>query len=102
MNETPRKTTVTLEDLLRVKRAEQPPAEFWTDFERGMRAKQLAAKRNHLEAARDAKRARVDVHEGYDEGKSYIRRYDTKSEFLIKNGSFPQCRRAYLSACPPG
>ena len=43
MNETPRKTTVTLEDLLRVKRAEQPPAEFWTDFERGMRAKQLAA-----------------------------------------------------------
>ena len=49
-----------------------------------------------------AKRARVDVHEGYDEGKSYIRRYDTKSEFLIKNGSFPQCRRAYLSACPPG
>ena len=43
MNDTPRKTTVTLEDLLRVKRAEQPPAEFWADFERGMRAKQLAA-----------------------------------------------------------
>ncbi|RFC46130.1 MAG: hypothetical protein DUW69_001746 [Verrucomicrobia bacterium] len=43
MNDTPRKTTVTLEDLLRVKRAEQPPVEFWADFERGMRAKQLAA-----------------------------------------------------------
>ena len=43
MNDTPRKTTVTLEDLLRVKRAEQPPAEFWADFERGMRDKQLAA-----------------------------------------------------------
>ncbi len=43
MNDTPRKTTVTLEDLLRVKRAEQPPAEFWADFERGMRSKQLAA-----------------------------------------------------------
>jgi hypothetical protein len=38
----PRKT-VTLEDLLRVKRAEQPPAEFWDQFERGMRTKQLAA-----------------------------------------------------------
>ena len=37
------KTTVTLEDLLRVKRAEQPPAEFWSQFERDMRAKQLAA-----------------------------------------------------------
>jgi len=43
MNEAPRKTTVTLEDLLRVKRAEQPPAEFWSEFERGLRTKQLAA-----------------------------------------------------------
>lgn len=43
MNEAPRKTTVTLEDLLRLKRAEQPPAEFWTEFERGLRTKQLAA-----------------------------------------------------------
>ncbi|HTO03416.1 MAG TPA: hypothetical protein VL069_06930, partial [Opitutus sp.] len=37
------KTTVTLEDLLRLKRAEQPPAEFWNDFDRELRAKQLAA-----------------------------------------------------------
>lgn len=34
---------VTLEDLLRVKRSERPPAEFWLDFERRLRAKQLAA-----------------------------------------------------------
>jgi hypothetical protein len=38
-----KKTTVSLEDLLRVKRAERPPAEFWTQFERELRAKQLAA-----------------------------------------------------------
>lgn len=37
------KKTVTLEDLLRVKRAERPPAEFWNDFDRELRAKQLAA-----------------------------------------------------------
>jgi hypothetical protein len=43
MNEKSRKTQITLEDLLRVKRAERPPAEFWTEFERGMRTKQLAA-----------------------------------------------------------
>ena len=43
MNDRPRKTTVTLDELLRLKRAEQPPAEFWAQFERGMRAKQLAA-----------------------------------------------------------
>jgi len=34
---------VTLEDLLRAKRAERPPAEFWTRFEEELRAKQLAA-----------------------------------------------------------
>lgn len=34
---------VTLEQLLRVKRAERPPQEFWQHFEREMRVKQLAA-----------------------------------------------------------
>jgi len=37
------KPTVTVEDLLRVKRAERPTAEFWADFDRELRAKQLAA-----------------------------------------------------------
>ena len=34
---------VTIEDLLRVKRAERPSPEFWTRFETDLRAKQLAA-----------------------------------------------------------
>lgn len=38
-----KKTTVSLEDLLRVKRAERPPPEFWAQFDREMRVKQLAA-----------------------------------------------------------
>lgn len=37
----PRK--VTVEDLLRLKRAERPSAEFWSQFEEDLRAKQLAA-----------------------------------------------------------
>lgn len=37
------KRPVTIEDLLRLKRAEHPPAEFWNDFDRALRAKQLAA-----------------------------------------------------------
>jgi hypothetical protein len=37
----PRK--VTVEDLLRVKRAERPPPAFWAGFEKELRAKQLAA-----------------------------------------------------------
>ena len=34
---------VTVEDLIRLKRAERPPAEFWTRFESEMRSKQLSA-----------------------------------------------------------
>ena len=34
---------VSLEDLLRLKRAERPPPEFWTQFESDLRQKQLAA-----------------------------------------------------------
>ena len=37
------KRPVTLEDLLRLKRAERPAAEFWSQFDRELRAKQLAA-----------------------------------------------------------
>jgi hypothetical protein len=37
------KRPITIEDLLRLKRAERPPAEFWNEFDRALRAKQLAA-----------------------------------------------------------
>jgi len=37
------KQPIMIEDLLRLKRAERPPAEFWTQFETELRAKQLAA-----------------------------------------------------------
>lgn len=43
MNPNSQKPTVTLEDLLRLKRAERPPTEFWNQFDRELRAKQLAA-----------------------------------------------------------
>ncbi|MES2695177.1 MAG: hypothetical protein V4773_17010 [Verrucomicrobiota bacterium] len=37
------KRPVSLEDLLRLKRTERPAAEFWGEFDRQLRAKQLAA-----------------------------------------------------------
>jgi hypothetical protein len=37
------KRPVTLEDLLRLKRVERPQPEFWSEFDRELRAKQLAA-----------------------------------------------------------
>lgn len=39
----PNKRQVTIEDLLQLKRAERPAPEFWSKFERELRAKQLAA-----------------------------------------------------------
>lgn len=41
-NPNPR-SPLTLEDLLRLKKAERPSSEFWTRFERDLRQKQLAA-----------------------------------------------------------
>lgn len=38
-----RNRPVSIEDLLRLKRAERPPAEFWGEFDRKLREKQLAA-----------------------------------------------------------
>ena len=43
MKETERRPNVTLEALLQLKRAERPSTEFWPEFERTLRAKQLAA-----------------------------------------------------------
>ncbi|MCC6415143.1 MAG: hypothetical protein IT582_04460 [Opitutaceae bacterium] len=43
MKSDPNRPQVTLEQLLRVKRAERPSPEFWQQFEREMRVKQLAA-----------------------------------------------------------
>lgn len=37
------KRPVTIEDLLRLKRAEHPSPDFWSEFDRELRAKQLAA-----------------------------------------------------------
>jgi hypothetical protein len=43
MNQLDPKKPVSLEDLLHLKRAEQPPETFWLQFESELRAKQLAA-----------------------------------------------------------
>lgn len=43
MSQRPQNSKVTVEDLLRLKRAERPDAEFWSKFEVELREKQLAA-----------------------------------------------------------
>lgn len=43
MSHRPHNSKVTVEDLLRLKRAERPDAEFWSKFEVELRQKQLAA-----------------------------------------------------------
>lgn len=43
MSKSDQQPKVTLEDLLRLKRAERPSPEFWSNFERELRQKQLTA-----------------------------------------------------------
>ena len=43
MPNSPHRSKVTIEDLLHLKRAERPAAEFWSNFERELRQKQLTA-----------------------------------------------------------
>ncbi|CAM9450145.1 unnamed protein product, partial [Chrysoparadoxa australica] len=44
----------------------------------------------------NAGQAKAIVVEGLDSGKTFIRRYDTKREYMIQGGDFPVCRRSYL------
>jgi hypothetical protein len=43
MSDSERRSSVTVENLLHLKRVERPPAEFWAEFDRQLRGKQLAA-----------------------------------------------------------
>lgn len=45
-----------------------------------------------------ARRARADVIEGFDAGRSFIRRYDLKKEYMVVKSpeEFAECRRSYL------
>ena len=43
MSSAPERRPITIEDLLRLKRAERPTAEFWPEWDRQLRTKQLAA-----------------------------------------------------------
>lgn len=49
----------------------------------------------------EAKKARAEVAEGYDEGKTFLRRYDNRSEYMVRGGEYPECQRAYLGETMP-
>lgn len=46
-------------------------------------------------------RARADVSEGFDAGKSFVRLYGAKREYMVRSGEFPTCQRAYLGDSMP-
>ncbi|CAM9355217.1 unnamed protein product, partial [Hapterophycus canaliculatus] len=43
-----------------------------------------------------AKRARVVVTKGHGAGKTFLRLYGSKKEYMIREGDYPTCRRSYL------
>jgi hypothetical protein len=49
----------------------------------------------------DRQMAHAEVLQGFDEGKTFIRRYDNKTEYMIRGGTYPDCQRSYLSEDMP-
>lgn len=47
------------------------------------------------------RRARIDLEEGFEASKFYIRRYDLQSEFMIRLPPISDCKRAYLGTLMP-
>ncbi|TMW65948.1 hypothetical protein Poli38472_003713 [Pythium oligandrum] len=45
--------------------------------------------------------ARADMLKGYEVGKTYVRRYDQKCEYMVKQGKYRKCERAYLGDVMP-
>ena len=43
-----------------------------------------------------AGRAKVVVTEGLNAGKTFLRLYGLKKEYMIRTGEYPTCRRSYL------
>ncbi|CAN0092844.1 unnamed protein product [Laminaria digitata] len=48
-----------------------------------------------------AGRAKVVVKEGLNSGKTFLRLYGSKKEYMIREGEFPSCRRSYLGEAMP-
>ena len=47
------------------------------------------------------KRARADIAEGFEASKTYIRRYDSKNEYMVRHAPINDCKRSYLSETMP-
>jgi hypothetical protein len=47
------------------------------------------------------RRALAVVEQGHDEGKTFLRRYDNKTEYMVRGGAYAECQRAYLGETMP-
>jgi hypothetical protein len=49
----------------------------------------------------NSKKVKAVVEQGYNEGKTFLRRYDNRSEFMVRGGQYSECQRAYLGETMP-
>jgi hypothetical protein len=47
------------------------------------------------------KRARIDIEQGYEAAKYYIRRYDEKKEYMVRLPPIQDCKRSHLAETMP-
>ena len=43
----------------------------------------------------------ITEQEGFDAGKTFLRRYDNKSEYMVRGGEYAECQRSYLGETMP-
>jgi hypothetical protein len=49
----------------------------------------------------EAGKASAEVLQGFEEGKTFLRRYDNKSEYMVRGGEYAECQRSYLGEAMP-
>ena len=83
------------------------PSQFSADLV--VTSHQIDAKQNYPPRERHIKivydsiggMAYAKITKGYEAGRTYIRRYDRKKEYMVRGGKYPECRRSYLGEQMP-
>ena len=53
-------------------------------------------KRVNVQYSLEERKAKVEITEGYEAGKAYLRDYANELDYMIKGGEYPACQRSHL------
>lgn len=61
-------------------------------------AREYPPRERHIKIVYDSNTPAVyaKIVKGYEAGRTYVRRYDLKKEYMVRGGQYAECRRSYL------